>query len=158
MNWTDPDANRVLDYDSLGAPYVLDHPISHIEPSETTASEIRSAHIRCVALLNQAFSQLQHVLEQPAATVNDALITLYGIGYGLGLNCCGNTTLTSKAAELNCSKAILSRIATSFCEATGLEPSFYMKRASCRKAYAQCRREVVAQNGNGWLKKQGVPK
>ena len=150
FHWTDPDATWVLDHDGHGAPAVWDHPISHFEPLDGARDEVRMAQVKCVTVLNMAFSELQDVLERPDATINRALITLYGLAFALGLNLCGNSTLTTKARELGCTKAILSRRATSFCEATGLVPSFYMKSASSRKRYAERRREVViAKNGNG---------
>ena len=149
MSWTDPELAWVLDRDGSGAPAIWDHPISHIEPADGT-DEIRAAHVAAVALINQFGSIMQEALEGPRASVDHARTKLYAVAFALGLNLCGSSTLTTKARELGVTKAVLSRHATSFCEATGLAPSFYMKRASCRKRYAERRRDVViAQNGNG---------
>jgi hypothetical protein len=147
MSWVDEDAGYLLDYDRRGNPYVLDHPVSHIEPAESATDEIRQAHVKAVCLVNMAFSELQNVLEGPGASVNRALIRLYAIGYALGCNFVGGASLTQTAQRFSCSKAVLSRHATGFCAAAGVPASHYLKRAETRKTYAQRRREVIAQNG-----------
>jgi hypothetical protein len=148
FHWTDPDAHWVLDHDTH-CPAAWDHPITHIEPKEG-ADEIRAAYVRCIVLINQFGSIMQEALEGKRASVDHALTRLYACGFALGCNFVGGTTLTQKAQQLGVSKALLSRHATAFLAAAGLEPSFYLKCTEARKTYAQRRREVVlAQNGNG---------
>jgi len=129
------------------------HPISDIEPVEPPANQIRAAQIKAVVLINQFGSIMQEALEGPRASVDHARTRLYAIGFALGCNFVGNTTLTKKARELNVTKAVLSRHATAFADATGLAPSFYLKGEGTRKTYAMARRQVVAHskgsNGNG---------
>jgi hypothetical protein len=149
MSWADPESTWVLDHDGRGAPAIFHHPISDIEPVEPPANQIRGAHVRAITLINQFGAIMQEALEGPRASVDHARTRLYAIGFALGCNFCGNTTLTDKARELNVTKAVLSRHATAFLDATGLEPSFYLKSAESHKVYAVRRRQSVAQNGNG---------
>jgi len=100
MNWTDPESTWVLDHDGRGAPCVLDHPICYIEPVALPTDEIRAAHIRAVALINQFGSLMQQALEGPRASVDHARTRLYAIGFALGCNFVGNATLTERRENL----------------------------------------------------------
>jgi hypothetical protein len=150
MSYIHQNAGWLLEPDSPGAPSVLDHPISPIEPVEPPANEIRAAHVRAVTLINQSFSQLQAALESPDATINAVRTKFWAIAFCLGLNLVGTASLSAKARELGCTKQLLSRFATDFSQAAGVAPSFYLKSASSRRKYALSRRQFVARsNGNG---------
>jgi len=141
---------RYLDDDGrLSAdPLVWDHPVDHIEPETKPADLVRDARNMCQLLLNDFAEEMRRALTNGG--VRHVLVRLYGIAYGMGLNICGDTSMSARADQLGVTRQTLSKVARNWNDAHDLPPSFHQKPASAVAAYAKTRREVVAaSNGNG---------
>ena len=123
-------------------PYIWDHPVETLEPETKPADLVRDARSMSVLLLNDFAEEIRRALMDGGA--QQALVRLFGISYGMGLNICGEVSMSDRANQLGVARATLSKIARSWNDAHELAPSFHMKAATSIATYAQTRREVVA--------------
>ena len=135
---------------------IWDHPIDHFEPLLSVHDELRDCRLKTIQLLNNFALEMQRALTgnpNPATAVRDGLVKLAGISFAMGLNVCGESSMTQRAAELGVTRATISKIATSWCVSHDLCPSFAMKSSEAVVEYARARRAVVQSssqsNGNG---------
>lgn len=134
-----------------GEPFVWDHPVEHLEAETAPADLVRDARMMTVTLLNDFANEMLRALTTRDGTVQHALVRLYGIAYGMGLNCAGDVSMSDRADQLGVCRATLSKIGRTWNDAHDLEPSFHQKSAASIASYAQTRREqvVASSNGNG---------
>jgi hypothetical protein len=130
-------------------PYVWDHPVENLEPETKPADLVRDARCMAVLLLNDFAEEIRRALMDGGA--QQALVRLYGISYGMGLNICGEVTMSDRADRLGVSKATLSKIGRAWNDAHDLPPSFHMKAATSIASYREARLAAViaSNNGNG---------
>jgi hypothetical protein len=133
-----------------GEVFIWDHPVEHLEPETAPADAARDARMMCVLLLNDfAVEILRALTSQNGGGIQHALVRLYGIAYGMGLNVCADVSMTDRADQLGVGRATLSKIGRVWNEAHDLPPSFHQKTAAAITSYAATRRQVVANSGNG---------
>jgi hypothetical protein len=122
------------------------HPVDDLEPTMLQSDAIRDARLQTVRLLNALAGSIEGAISK--GNIKGIQTAFWGAAYGLGLNVCQGVSMTQRALSLGVERAALSKRATSFCSANGLDPSFLMKRESYL-AYREARLEVIANSANG---------
>jgi hypothetical protein len=125
-----------------GEPYRWMHPLDELEAEPTPADKVRDARLAAVNLLNCFAAEMLNALLEPDPA-QAALRRVYGIAYGMGLNVCGDVSMSERADQLGVERATLSKIACAWNAAHDLKPSFHQKTAEAQANYARVRREVV---------------
>src|SRR5215470_16722555 len=101
--------------------------IDELEPEDCPPNSARAAAIKCVGILNAFGSSMESVFANPSCTLRDVKIRFYALSFALGLNIIDGRSQTEMAESLGIERATFSKIATSFCVANSLAPSYYMK-------------------------------
>ena len=143
-------AHSMIEADGItatGEPWAWIHPIDELEAELKPADQVRDARMAAVHLLNDFASELIEALSD-ANPIRTALTRLYSIAYAMGLNVCGDLSMSERADQLGVERATLSKIACAWNTAHDLAPSFHQKSTGANETYARARREVV-QSSNG---------
>jgi hypothetical protein len=67
----------------------------------------------------------------------------WGAAFAVGASFCFGRSMSEKAAQLGCSRALLSHKATEICKALGWPPSAYMKSEEAAEVAREARNRVV---------------
>jgi hypothetical protein len=121
---------------------VWDHPVDRLEPELLPADEVRDARLTAIHLLNEFAAEMLSALTY-AMSARDGLIRLFGIAHAMGLNICGDLSMSARAAQIGCERASISKIATAWNIAHDLPPSFGQKSMEANQEFARARRESV---------------
>ena len=97
-----------LNHDAI----VWDQPVDRLEPEVLPADEVRDARLTAIHLLNDFAAEMLSALTY-AMSARDGLIRLFGIAHAMGLNICGDLSMSARAAQIGCERASISKIATS---------------------------------------------
>jgi hypothetical protein len=125
--------------DSYVHPEQIDRrmPWDDLEPIPDSHDELRDAAIKYISIMNAFADRLERAITDPGATVRGVATMFYGMSLALGLNSVNGRSFTEIARAWNLERATLSKIATSFVAANGLEPSWAMKKAEHNTARAR---------------------
>lgn len=95
------------------------HPVSDMEPEESTVNSYREASLKSIFIMNRAYDFVMNS--------DNRIVALWQSAFALGLACCEGTSMTRAGELCGVSRACISKGARRFCELNDLPPSFYMK-------------------------------
>ena len=111
-------------------PHYEHHPMEDIEP-EKESTPYREAARAQVRIMNRALDFILQAENKATAS--------WQVAFALGLACCDGRKMAEVARFLGVGRACISKGARDFCEANGLEPSFYMKTEEATLSYKRTR-------------------
>jgi hypothetical protein len=94
-------------------------------------------------LMRAVIPSLSTVLEKQPDTPDK-----WGAAFAVGASFCFGVSMSEKAAQLGCSRALISYKATEICKALGWPPSAYMKSEDAAETARQARNRVVGRGGD----------
>lgn len=113
------------------------HPVEDMEIEEDDRKVVMEAFSKARFVMDRAIA---HILDS-----NDVTLGAWQVAFALGSPSCLGMTMTQKAEELGLGKAAISKGATAFCRAAGIEPSSYMLGKGAQESYRQLRRKQEEQ-------------
>ena len=124
-------------------------PVDDLEPIVLESDKLRESRLKCVCLINAAFSHIEAALLRPGATLTDIAVAFYQPAYALGCNICDGLSMTERADFWGVERASISKGATAFCSGNGLPASFYMKKEASQQSYRAARIKSIKKANRG---------